>query len=166
MKKALWNQIKKTAFESLYGVTYIKGMPELITIDTNVLVAALQSSLGASYRLLRELEKEAVRAAISVPLFYEYEEVLGRFVKRRRISENSKELILDYFCAHAVPVDIHFLWRPFLNDADDNMVLECALSAGTRYIVTHNIKDFIKAHELGVQPVSPGNLLKQLGLLP
>ena len=38
--------------------------------------------------------------------------------------------------------EIHFLWRPFLSDADDDMVLELALAAGCQYIITHNVTDF------------------------
>ena len=115
---------------------------------------------------MQELERGTVRAAISVPLFYEYEAVLGRFVESGHISARSRELILDYLCVHAVPVEVHFLWRPFLGDADDEMVLEAALASGAQHIVTHNLKDFTKAPELGVRPISPGGFLKRLELLP
>jgi hypothetical protein len=37
--------------------------------------------------------------------------------------------------------EIHFLWRPFLADADDDLVLELASAAGCRHIVTHNVND-------------------------
>ena len=56
--------------------------------------------------------------------------------------------------------EIHFLWRPFLRDADDDMILELAFAAGCHYLVTHNVKDFHGAGQLGVTVVSPGEFLK------
>lgn len=55
--------------------------------------------------------------------------------------------------------EIHFLWRPFLPDADDDMVLELAFAAGCRHIVTHNVKDFRGSEQLGVIAVSPREFL-------
>ena len=51
--------------------------------------------------------------------------------------------------------EIHFLWRPFLADADDDMVLELAFAAGCRHIITHNVQDFRGSEQLGVTAVSP-----------
>ena len=101
-------------------------------------------------------------AALSVPLFCEYEEVADRFVADGVLSERGKRLVLDYLCAHSRPVEVHFLWRPFLNDADDAMVLEAALASGARVIVTHNRRDFAKASELGISALTPGELLARL----
>jgi hypothetical protein len=53
----------------------------------------------------------------------------------------------------------NFLWRPFLRDADDEMVLELAFAAGCRHIVTHNVKDFEGSDELGITALSPRGFL-------
>jgi predicted nucleic acid-binding protein len=58
--------------------------------------------------------------------------------------------------------DVHFLWRPFLRDPDDDMVLECAVASGAGTIVTHNVKDFARADSLGVQARTPGQFLNNL----
>lgn len=137
-----------------------------IIIDTNILVAALQSTQGASYHLIQYLEQSPIQACITVPLFCEYEEVLNRFVSAGKITKRSQELILNYMCAHAIPIDVHYLWRPFLNDADDEMVLEAAIAASAKWIVTHNLKDFSKTHELGIRAITPGDYLKIMELLP
>lgn len=62
--------------------------------------------------------------------------------------------------------EIHFLWRPFLADADDDMVLELALAAGCRYIITHNVKDFRRSEQLGVTALSPAEFVTLIGKKP
>jgi predicted nucleic acid-binding protein len=58
--------------------------------------------------------------------------------------------------------DVHFLWRPFLKDPDDDMVLECAVAASCQYIVTHNVKDFRRSEQLGVKAITPADFLQLL----
>lgn len=55
--------------------------------------------------------------------------------------------------------EVHFLWRPFLRDADDDMVLELAFAASCRHIITHNVKDFHGSEQLGITAVSPREFL-------
>ena len=69
---------------------------------------------------------------------------------------------IRYLASLAHLQDIHFLWRPFLRDPDDDMVLECAVAAGCKYIVTHNIKDFRRTEQLGIRAVTPGQFLQIL----
>ena len=45
-----------------------------IVMDTNVLVAALRSKRGASYKLLSLIDSEKFRLNISVSLIFEYED--------------------------------------------------------------------------------------------
>lgn len=40
------------------------------------------------------------------------------------------------------------------------MVLELAFAARCRHIVTHNVKDFHGAEQLGIGPLLPGEFLK------
>jgi predicted nucleic acid-binding protein len=55
--------------------------------------------------------------------------------------------------------DIFFLWRPFLPDPNDDMILELAFAANCRYIVTHNLKDFRGCQQLGVEAITPRDYL-------
>lgn len=64
-----------------------------------------------------------------------------------------------YIAAQSHLQQIHFLWRSFLPDADDDMLLELAFAAGCRYVVTHNVKDFHGSEQLGVQAVTPREFL-------
>jgi predicted nucleic acid-binding protein len=51
---------------------------------------------------------------------------------------------------------------PFLRDPDDDMVLECAVASGSRYLVTHNVRDFARITSLGISPVTPAEFLDML----
>lgn len=73
---------------------------------------------------------------------------------------------LRYLVSLAHHQDVHFLWRPFLHDPDDDMVLECAVASGSQYIVTHNVKDFRRAPELKVQAITPADFLTLLRSSP
>ncbi len=52
------------------------------------------------------------------------------------------EPVLDYLCQVADLREIYFLWRPFLRDPGDEMVLEVTVGAQASRIVTHNVWDF------------------------
>ncbi|MGH9947033.1 MAG: PIN domain-containing protein [Pyrinomonadaceae bacterium] len=49
-----------------------------VVFDTNVLVAALRSRFGASYRLISQLPSDKFQISLSLPLYMEYKEVLLR----------------------------------------------------------------------------------------
>ena len=67
-----------------------------------------------------------------------------------------------YLAALAHLQDVHYLWRPFLHDSDDDMVLECAVASGSLYIVTHNVKDFRRVPAMKVQAITPADFLNLL----
>lgn len=64
--------------------------------------------------------------------------------------------------SHAHLQDIYYLWRPYLPDPKDDMVLELAFASGSRYVVTHNMRDFVGASALGIQILLPGEFLRLL----
>ena len=98
--------------------------------------------------------------AVSVPLVLEYEMALKR---RTDLSVEDVEAIVDYVCAVADRQEIYFLWRPFLKDPADEMVLEVAVGAGVQCIVTHNVDDFAGVESrFGVRVITPGEFLQEL----
>jgi predicted nucleic acid-binding protein len=72
-------------------------------------------------------------------------------------------LKLDYLCQTGIHQQVHFLWRPFLKDPSDDMVLELAVAAGADRIVTFNQADFKGTEKFGVRAVKPQEILKLLG---
>ncbi len=135
-----------------------------IILDTNVLVSALRSRLGASFKLLSLIPTQRFQIALTVPLLFEYEDVLAREVLG--IDTSSANDVLDYLCLSASKHDVHFMWRPLLRDAKDDMVLEAAVAAQASTIVTFNTKDFQGSERFGVNALWPAAFLKQLGINP
>jgi hypothetical protein len=97
-----------------------------------------------------------------VPLAFQYESVLVRHAKELKLSKREAVGLVNYFCQIAHKQEIHFLWRPALNDPGDETVLELAVAAGCRFIVTHNIKDFSGADRFGISVIRPGEFLRLL----
>lgn len=138
-----------------------------IVLDTSVLVAAMRSQRGASQQLLRRLPSPQFTPALSVALYMEWQAVLMRPEHRPPGIDETRMLgFLRYLASLSRLQDIHYLWRPFLRDPNDDMVLECAVASGSRYIVTHNIRDFRGSQDLGVQAIAPGPFLQHLETLP
>jgi predicted nucleic acid-binding protein len=113
-------------------------------LDSNVLVSAFTSSEGASRQVLRSVLNGAAEALISVPLFAEYESVLGRRETQRRcpLSPAEQGRLFDAFLARTRLVEVYYRWRPNLPDEGDNHVLELAVAAGDAPIVTFNRRHF------------------------
>jgi putative PIN family toxin of toxin-antitoxin system len=131
-----------------------------VVFDTNVLVAAARSRLGASYALVSSIPTPAFQLCISVSLYAEWQEVLSRAenLPPGRTAEDARRFV-QYLANQSHLQEIHFLWRPFLRDPDDDMAMELAFAAGCRHIVTHNVTDFYGAEQLGVTALSPGEFL-------
>ncbi|MBI2920137.1 MAG: putative toxin-antitoxin system toxin component, PIN family [Planctomycetes bacterium] len=141
-------------------------MPEQVVLDTNVLVAGLRSTRGASHKILRWIGTGRFGTHVSVPLVLEYEEVLLRESPVLGLSPADVRDFLDYICSVSEHHAIDFLWRPLLRDPHDDMVLELAVQAGCGSIVTHNIRDFAGAGSLGVHAILPRTFLNRIGGKP
>ncbi len=137
-----------------------------VVVDTNVFLAALKSSRGASYRLLMLMGTGAFTVNISVPLVLEYEDVAKRYLQTTALYVQDLENILDYICAVAARQNIYYLWRPFLRDAQDDMLLELAVAASCQFIITFNHKDFVGVEQFGIGCITPKMFLQMIGVLP
>jgi predicted nucleic acid-binding protein len=139
-------------------------MSHRIVMDTSVLVAALRSSRGASHQLLTLVGTGVFDIALSVPLVLEYEEAAKRLSDVTGLSDEEIGDIIDYLCSVGHLQEVHFLWRPFLSDSEDDHVLELAVEAGCGVIVTHNVKDFVGCEAFGIDIRRPGEFLSMLGV--
>ncbi len=116
----------------------------VVTMDTNVLLAAHISQSGASYKILRLIIDERISLALSTQILLEYDEVLKReeILKLTRLNIEQVEDVLDLLVLLAQKQKIYYRLRPNLRDENDNLFAECAFASNSNYLITSNIRDF------------------------
>jgi putative PIN family toxin of toxin-antitoxin system len=134
-----------------------------VVIDTNVLVAALRSRRGASFRLLDLLGDPRWQANLSVALALEYEQVAKRKCVQGETTEQLIDDILDRLFFRCRRRPVFYRWRPFLPDPKDEFVLEVAIESQCDFIVTFNTKDFAGVDQFGIVAVTPKEFLMKIG---
>jgi putative PIN family toxin of toxin-antitoxin system len=139
--------------------------PARIVIDTNIFVSGLRSKQGMSYQLLSFFGGRLFRPVVTVPLVLEYEKSLCD--PRTEVPFTGDEIrkYLNYVCSTSDCRKVHYLWRPFLRDSNDDMVLEAAVCGQCEYIVTFNLRDFRGIDKFGIVAITPGEFLRKKGKL-
>lgn len=134
-----------------------------VVLDTSVLVASARSPHGASHAILQTLPWPHFQLALSLPLYLEWQAVLMRpeHLAGGRTPDQVRGL-LRYLASLSWHQDIYYRWRPCLPDPDDDLVLELAVAAQAKYIVTHNLADFAPAAQFGVAAIPPRIFLHHL----
>ncbi|HEX4322973.1 MAG TPA: putative toxin-antitoxin system toxin component, PIN family [Acidobacteriaceae bacterium] len=130
-----------------------------VVIDTNVLVAALRSRLGASYRLIDQLGDSRWRPNLTVAVVLEYEAVLKRDCREFGLTEQDIDDAVDAICSLAGLHRMYFLWRPVAADPDDDLILEAAIASHSDFIITFNKRDFPDSGRFGIRCLTPKEFL-------
>ena len=138
------------------------SVPQIV-IDTNVIIAALRSKRGASYKLLSLVGTSRFEIHDSVALVLEYEDVIHRHRAETGLSVDDISIFIDSLCAMAHHHKIYFVWRPSLPDMNDELILELAVAASCQYIVTYNINDFRGSDRFGIRAITPKDFLQMIG---
>lgn len=130
-----------------------------VVIDTNVVIAGLRSSRGASHAIIRMVFDGRLKPVLSVPLVLEHEEVMKRTGMLPHLDVADIEVFLDGWCACGIDQPVHFGWRPALDDPDDDMLLEVAVAGGVEFLITANCRDFRPAGRFRVAVVTPAQFV-------
>ena len=112
-----------------------------LVIDTNVLVAGLRSTGGASRMVLRRVLEGKFQALFGNALWSEYQDLLGRPVWGEGTNADERQQVLAALARQGRWVTVYYGWRPNLPDEADNHLIELALAGGAQAIVTHNLRD-------------------------
>jgi putative PIN family toxin of toxin-antitoxin system len=139
--------------------------PYQIVIDTNVLVAGLRSTQGASYKLLTVLKSPKWELNVSTGLILEYEAVLKRPQTGTFLSFAGVDRVIDDICSLANHHSIFYMWRPIARDPDDDFLVDLAVKAQANFIITYNLKDLRLATQFGIRVVEPKLFLEIVGEL-
>lgn len=137
-----------------------------IVIDTSVLISALIGKAGPAREIIRLSLSGQVKPLISTALFLEYEAVSNRRKIKELcpLTETEVNELLAAFFSVCEWVQIHYLWRPNLNDESDNFLIELAVAGNANSIITNNLKDLRNA-ELqfeGLKVLAPEEYLRGL----
>lgn len=136
-----------------------------LVLDTDVIVAAMRSPIGASAALLGEALKKRLILLASVPLFIEYEAKCteSEHLAAAGLTQLQSQMFLDGIAAIVQPVKTHYLWRPMLHDPNDEMVLEIAVNGGADAIVTFNLKDYgAVPGTFNIEVIKPSTAIRRL----
>lgn len=126
-------------------------------VDSNVIFAGLYSSRGASRQILLDIRHNKILPILTVALYEEYADVIRR--EPLSLSSSDSDIVLEFLCGRSVLQEVFFLWRPFLIDPNDDMVLEAAVAGNAKFIISHNIKDFAGIEKFGIEVITPKEYL-------
>jgi putative PIN family toxin of toxin-antitoxin system len=138
-----------------------------MVVDTDVMVAALQSDQGASRALLEALFRGEAAMLLSTSLMVEYEAVLTRpkILERAGIAVAELIALLDDVARICIPVQIDYRWRPASCDPNDDHILETAINGSANVIATFNLRHLAKsAAKFNISAARPVAILNKLRL--
>jgi predicted nucleic acid-binding protein len=134
-----------------------------VILDTNVIVAALRSQLGASHRLLMTIGHPRWQSVITPALMLQYEDAARRPGNAPGLSAQDISAILDLIYQRSHRQLVYFSWRPLSTDPGDDLVLEAAVGGGCDYIVSFNERHLRPAVGFGIGVIKPTELLRLIG---
>lgn len=143
---------------------WLGGVMSLFDVGTADLDDELLGLVPAVFE--RSVGTGRFEIALSVPLLFDYEAVATRHLDMTGLVPSDLDDVLDYLCSVARRRAVFFLWRPFLRDPKDDMVLELAVAAEAQAIVTFNPRDFAGVEPFQLRVLTPQALLRELGDYP
>ncbi len=132
-----------------------------IFTDSDVVIASMLSKSGAAYFLMQSSYVETVVTTHSL-------KEIGVVAHRLNIVQADQKKILNLAHSIILPItmkEAQLRYNKFVNDLNDSHIVAGAVSAGVRFLITYNLKDFqienIK-REFDIIVLTPGALLQYL----
>src|ERR1041385_1308735 len=133
-----------------------------IVMDTNVLYAGLRSNKGASFAILDGIWAGKIGLLLSQTVLTEYEEILKFYANALRLTGADIDTILNYLCSVAQHAELNTPWTPNLQDPDDEAFVKLAVAGRADFLVTHSMRHFAPATELGIKTLAPSEFLASI----
>src|SRR5438552_5047839 len=122
-----------------------------VILDTNVILAAMRSQTGASYRLLMTIGHPRWQSVVTPALMYEYEDAARRPGNVPGLSPQDITDILDLIYQQSHRQLVWFSWRRVSPDPGDDLVLDAAVAGGCDFVVSFNERHLQAALEFGIE---------------
>tara|TARA_Y100000310_G_scaffold318452_1_gene372528 strand:+ start:253 stop:651 length:399 start_codon:yes stop_codon:yes gene_type:complete len=107
----------------------------VVTFDTNALLSATLWDGSVAQKLLHDLIMQNVKIYSSLEILNEYQKVLKRDFD---FSDEGVAEIMEKVLAFVTLVKPSMKVNVVKEDADDNIIIECALESNSRYIITYD----------------------------
>lgn len=118
---------------------------------------------GASFRVLELVGSGRFTVCISAQLILEYQAAAQRILPSTFVRQAEYRWTHRLFCTVGERHQIHYLWRPQLQDPKDDMIPELAMAAQANAIVTFNRNHCKQVLHFGIEVISPQDLLSRIG---
>jgi putative PIN family toxin of toxin-antitoxin system len=105
-----------------------------IVLDTNCLIISIQE-YSQRHWLWQAFRDKKIVLCYTNEILGEYYEILSRYYSVF-FAEGVVEEILG--SPNALPVTVYYCWNLITADPDDNKFVDCAISAGAKYIVSND----------------------------
>ena len=108
-------------------------MKYIVVFDTNILISALFSQTGSPFRALALAKIGQIESVTCQEIMDEFAEKL---LLKFKFSEDKTQSAVDEILNFSRMVEISGTLKAVPNDADDDMVIECAVVGNASHIVT------------------------------
>lgn len=136
----------------------------IAVLDTNVVVSGLLSATGVPAEVMRNWRGERFELAVSPPLLAEYRRALHyeRVRPIHGLTDDEIDDVIRRFRRFATLVEPREEIDAVAADPDDNRVLECAVEAGARAVVSGDKHLRALGTYRGISILSPAEFLRLL----
>ena len=124
----------------------------VVTFDTNALLSATLWDGSVAQKLLHDLIMQNVKIYSSLEILNEYQKVLKRDFD---FSEEDVAEIMEKVLAFVTLVKPGIRVNVVKEDADDNIIIECALESNSKYIITYDTHLLKLKEYQGIQIIKP-----------
>ena len=108
-------------------------MKYIVVFDTNILISALFSQTGSPFRALALAKIGQIESVTCQEIMDEFAEKL---LLKFKFSEDKTQFAVDEILNFSRMIEISGTLKAVPNDADDDMVIECAVMGNASHIVT------------------------------
>ena len=108
-------------------------MKYIVVFDTNILISALFSQTGSPFRSLALAKIGQIESVTCQEIIDEFAEKL---LLKFKFSEDKTQFAVGEILSFSRMVEISGTLKAVPNDADDDMVIECAVMGNASHIVT------------------------------